>query len=79
MNKQETKAAKIRQWLMSGKPLTQWECTFRFKYLDLASLVRDMRRAGHNITTEMVNADNGTHYGVYQLQQPKVDYRTTKS
>ena len=42
---QESKAARIRQWLLSGKPLTQWECTFRFKYLDLAGLVRDMRRA----------------------------------
>ena len=68
---QESKAARIRQWLLSGKPLTQWECTFRFKYLDLAGLVRDMRRAGHAITTEMVYADNGTHYGIYRLQNPE--------
>ncbi len=67
--KQNSKAAKIRQWLLSGKPLTQWECTFRFKYLDLASLVRDMRNSGHTIETKMM-FDNGTRYGVYRLVKP---------
>ena len=68
---QESKAAKIRQWLLAGKPLTQWECTIRFRYLDLASLIRDMRRNGHIITTEMVS-NNGARYGIYRvIEQPK--------
>lgn len=71
-NKKESKAARIRQWLLSGNPLTQWECTFRFKYLDLAGLVRDMRRDGHDITTEMVYTADGTHYGVYQLKPDNI-------
>ena len=75
---QESKAAKIRQWLLNGNPLTQWECTFRFKYLDLAGLVRDMRRAGYAITTEMVTDKKGTRYGIYRLgNQPKNNLKTT--
>ncbi len=67
---QESKAAKIRQWLLSGKPLTQLKCTQQFEYLDLASLIRYMRREGHKITTQMVYKKNGTRYGIYRVEQP---------
>ncbi len=65
---QDTKAAKIRQWLLSGKPLTQWEATMRFHYLRLGALVHEMRRAGHNIKTELIEQDGGSHYAKYQLE-----------
>ena len=76
---QESKAARIRQWLLSGKPLTQWECTQRFLYLDLASLIRDMRNSGYIIETEMVsNKRTRTRYGIYRvIEQPKVNLQTT--
>ena len=67
MNKQETKAAKIRQWLMSGKPLTQWEATKIFRYLDLAALVYKMRRKGISIKTDMLTSKDGVRYARYQV------------
>lgn len=64
---QESKAAKIRKWLMSGKPLTQWECTMRFKYLRLGALIYDMRRNGILIKTEMIDQDGGGAYAQYTV------------
>ncbi|MBR4620531.1 MAG: hypothetical protein IKO46_06075 [Salinivirgaceae bacterium] len=69
-NTQESKAARIRQWLLSGKTLTQWECTKRFRYLDLASLIRYMRHSGHIIESKMVT-NNGARYAIYRvIEQP---------
>lgn len=72
-NKQESKAARIRQWLNSGRTLTQWECTDKFRYLDLASLIRYMRRDGYIIESKMVT-NNGARYAIYRVvEQPKVN------
>ena len=68
MATQDSKAAKIRQWLLSGKPLTQWEATMRFHYLRLGALVHEMRHAGHNIKTELIEQEGGSHYAKYQLE-----------
>lgn len=64
---QESKAARIQQWLMSGKPLTQWECTMRFKYLRLGALIYQMRRKGILIKTELIEQDGGGAYAQYTV------------
>lgn len=67
METQESKSAAIRQWILSGKPLTQWEATMRFKYLRLGALIHQMRRKGIAIKTDMIEQAGGGAYARYQL------------
>ena len=67
MKSQESKAAKIRQWILSGKPLTQWECTMQFRYLRLGALIHDMRKQGYQIKTELIEQDGGGAYARYSM------------
>lgn len=61
--KRKSKKQMILEHLLSGKTLTQWECTHLYRHLRLGAVIYDLREAGYDITTIICkNAnDNGTH------------------
>lgn len=63
VTRRKSKKQQILEHLMSGKTLTQWECTHLYRHLRLGAVVHEFRKAGYHIETIMCqNAnDNGTH------------------
>lgn len=53
-------------------PLTSWEAITDYRITRISGRIYDLRKAGHNITTTIVNG-NETRYAVYQLTQKGVD------
>ena len=66
---QGVKGKAIRQWLLSGRPLTQLEATLNFGYLRLGALVFDMRQEGIPIKTIMVEQEDGGAYARYIIDR----------
>lgn len=64
---QGVKGKAIRQWLLSGRPLTQLEATLNYNYLRLGALVYDMRKEGIPIKTIKVEQEDGGAYARYIL------------
>ena len=64
---QGVKGKAIRQWLLSGRPLTQLEATLKFGYLRLGALVFDMRQEGIPIKTIKVEQEDGGAYARYVI------------
>ena len=58
-----TKKQQILNHLLSGKTLTQWECTQKYRHLRLGSVIHQLRQQGYDIMTITTpNADGvGTH------------------
>ena len=62
---QGVKGKAIRQWLLSGRPLTQLEATLNFNYLRLAALIFEMRQEGIPIRKTMIEQEDGSAYARY--------------
>lgn len=66
-----TKTNRVLNHLLSGKTITAGEAVILFSLFRLASVIHDLREAGHNITTTMKEDVNGTPYAEYKLVQKK--------
>lgn len=61
--KPKSKKQRITEHLLSGRPLTQWECIQLYRHTRLGAVVHELRSQGYVIHTIMKpNAnDNGMH------------------
>ncbi|MBO7593949.1 MAG: hypothetical protein J6T12_03185 [Salinivirgaceae bacterium] len=66
---QGVKSKAIRQWLLSGRPLTQLEATHLFGCLRLPSVVFAMRKEGIPVRTIDVRQDDGSTYARYVVDR----------
>ena len=60
----------ILNYLESGGSISPIEALNKFQCFRLAARVRDLRKAGHDIQTEMKRQKNGKKIAVYSL--PKI-------
>ena len=70
--KKKSKAEKVRDYLISGKPLSKLECFKMFSYWNLSDIVYKMKKGMHddtcyNIRTTMQKTTTGSEYAEYQL------------
>lgn len=65
--KKKSKAEKVRDYLISGKPLSKLECFKMFSYWNLSDVIYKMRKKGHVIATQMLKTTTGSEYAEYQL------------
>jgi hypothetical protein len=66
-----TKTNRVLNHLIAGNTITAGEAVILFSLFRLASVIHDLREAGHNITTTMKEDVNGTPYAEYKLVQKK--------
>lgn len=65
----ETKKAKIREWLESGKPLTAMMAVQLFSCTNLSGMIFQLRKEGMKIDTETILTQDGSHFGRYILSK----------
>ena len=70
MNRTTSQSAAILNYLESGGSLSPIEALNKFNCFRLAARIDDLRKAGHDIQTEIFKDDNGKKYAVYSL--PKI-------
>lgn len=70
-----TQCDRILRHLRDYGSITSFEAISEYGILRLASRINDLKRRGHNITSEMVTGENrygeATHYSVYRLIEDK--------
>lgn len=61
--KTKSKKQQIAEHLLSGRPLTQWECIQLYRHTRLGAVVHELRQQGHDIRTinQRNSNDGGTH------------------
>lgn len=61
--KRISKKQMITDHLLSGRPLTQWECIHLYRHTRLGAVVHELRRQGYVIHTinQRNSNDDGTH------------------
>lgn len=61
--KPKSKKQQITEHLLSGRPLTQWECIHLYRHTRLGAVVHELRQQGYVIHTinQRNSNDNGTH------------------
>jgi hypothetical protein len=62
-----TQSDKILAHLRSGKSITPLEALNLFGCFRLGARIYDLKKAGHNIVTEMVTVGDGKHVASYTL------------
>lgn len=70
MNKNSQNAC-IAIWLKQGNTITPIEAMYEFGCFRLGARIADLRKAGYNIETKMVNY-NGKRFAQYKLINEKV-------
>ena len=65
----ETKKQKIKEWLLSGKPLTALMAAQLFGCTNLSAIILQLRKEGVQIDTETVLTQNGSHFGRYVISK----------
>ena len=71
--KKESKASKVRNYLIKHGSITSWQAIKLFRATRLAAMILILRRKGWNITTEMKKTDEGYIYAKYHyLRENKV-------
>ena len=70
----ETKIAKVKEHLMSGKSITSWEAIRLYRATRLSAIIFELKnRHGLTIGSEIITDENGTHYSKYFLKaDPKL-------
>lgn len=72
MKKQkQSKASKIRNYLIKHGSLTSWQAITMFRATRLAAEIFKLRRLGWNIHTEMKKTDEGVIYAKYHFHSFK--------
>lgn len=66
--KRVSKTAQILAHLQSGKPLTQWECTYLYRSIRLAGVVHQLRGRGYKIRTMNCKSEDGGVYAKYKME-----------
>lgn len=59
----------ILRHLNSGRHLTILEAMSLYRIFNLKARIEELRRAGHNITTEMRSDPTGKKYARYRLEK----------
>ena len=69
----ETKIAKVKEHLMSGKSITSWEAIRLYRATRLSAIIFELKnRHGLTIASELITED-GVHYSKYSLKaDPKL-------
>lgn len=65
----ESQNARIKEWLLQGKTLTQMEALDMFQCMRLASRIHDLRNRGLNVHKEKVITPSGKYVTMYSLEQ----------
>lgn len=65
----ESQNARIKEWLLQGKTLTQMEALELFQCMRLASRIHDLRNRGLNVHKEKVITPSGKYVTMYSLEQ----------
>lgn len=65
----ETKTAKVKEHLMSGKSITSWEAIQLYRATRLSAIIFELKnRHGLTIASEIITDENGAHYSKYFLK-----------
>ena len=65
--KKKSKAERVRDHLISGKPLSKLECFKLYSYWNLSDIVYKMKKDNYNIRTSMCKTTTGSSYAEYKL------------
>lgn len=66
--KKESKASKIRNYLIKHGSITSWQSITMFRATRLAAEIHNLRKKGWYITTEMKMTDEGNAYAKYHFK-----------
>lgn len=69
--KKESKASKIRTYLVKHGNITSWQAITLFRATRLAAVIHNLRRDGWFISTEMKKTDEGMIYAKYHFTPKK--------
>lgn len=67
--KRKAQTVKILEYMRTHDGITAEEACLRLNVWRLAARIKDLRKQGYNITTEMVKAPNGERFGLYRLTE----------
>ena len=62
-----SQCGRILSWLESGHSLTTLEALYMFGCIRCGARIADLRRAGHDINTEMIITKNGKRVARYTI------------
>ena len=66
-----TQETMILAYLQTGASLTPLEALERFQCFRLGARCWDLKKAGHDIRSEMVTLPSGKHVARYRLEPPR--------
>lgn len=56
-----TQKEKVLQYIMRNGSITSLECAVYLRIMDLQGVVRDLKKAGYNVTDVWEKSDNATY------------------
>ena len=66
MEKKTTKINKVKNWLLSGKAISQRDAIEYFDYYRLSDAIYKLKKRGMDIETKIIH-ENGIQYARYKL------------
>lgn len=67
--KRKAQTVKILEYMKTHDGITAEEACLRLNVWRLAARIKDLRKQGYTITTEMIKAPSGERFGLYRLTE----------